>query len=172
MKNMISLEIIEKKILLIRGCRVMLDRDLASMYGVETRVLNQAVIRNLNRFPSDFMITLTKEESVCLVSQNVIPHLKYLGGHSPRAFTEQGVAMLSSVLHSERAIAVNIAIVRAFVKLRELLSTHIDLARKLASLEKKYDAQFKDVFNAIKLLMAEPEEAGGEAKQIGGFKPS
>ena len=145
-------------------CRV----GLASLYEVETRALNQAVDMNRKRFPPDFMLTLTKAEAARLVSQNVIPHLKYLGGHLPNAFTEQGVAMLSSVLHSDRAIEVNILVMRAFVRLRELMSSHAGLARKLAELEKKYDAQFRSVFDAIRALM---EPSGPEPRRVEGFKP-
>src|SRR5690606_23219713 len=114
-----------------------------------TRTLNQAVRRNLNRFPSDFMFELTKDEANELVSQNVIPSLGKLGGATPMAFWEQGVSMLSSVLRSDRAVQVNIAIMRAFVRLRELLSTNADLVRKLEDMEKKYDGQFRVVFDAI-----------------------
>jgi phage regulator Rha-like protein len=130
----------------------MLDRDLAKLYGVETRVLLQSMRRNLNRFPSDFMFQLSAEESTALRSQIVTlkggrgQHRKYL----PYVFTEQGVAMLSSVLRSERAVQVNIEIMRAFVRLREMIATHKDLARKLEALEKKYDAQFRVVFDAIR----------------------
>ena len=133
----------------------MLDKDLANLYGVLTKNLNKAVARNLNRFPQDFMIRLSKVEYDSLRFQfgtlKKGAHSKYL----PYAFTEQGVAMLSSVLKSKRAIEVNIAIMRAFVKLREMLSTHKKLARKLQELEKKYDAQFKVVFEAIRQLMRE-----------------
>lgn len=171
MKDLMPMELIERKILLIRGHKVMLDRDLADIYDIETRVLNQAVDRNPKRFPPDFMITLNKIEAAALVSQGVIPHIKYLGGHLPNAFTEQGVAMLSSVLNSDRAIEVNILIMRAFVRLRSLLATHKDLARKLDALEKKYDAQFRSVFDAIKALMATTEDTDAEPKRITGFKP-
>ena len=157
MKALISMEVIERKILLIRGRKVMLDRDLAQLYDVETRALNQAVKRNIKRFPEDFMFQLKNSEAEQLVSQNVIPHKKYFGGSLPYAFTEQGVAMLSSVLNSERAVQVNIAIMRAFVKLREMIATNKELARKLDALEKKYDAQFKVVFDAIRQLMTPPE---------------
>jgi len=159
MKAVIPVEVIEGKILVIRGHKVMLDRDLAQLYGVETRVFNQAVKRNINRFPEDFMFRLTNEESAALSrSQFVIlkrgQNIKYL----PYVFTENGVAMLSSVLDSERAIEVNIQIMRTFAKLRELLATHKDLARKLDAMEKKYDAQFKVVFDAIRKLMEAPEK--------------
>ena len=130
---------------------------MADLYNVETRVLNQAVKRNISRFPEDFMFQLNSTEAERLVSQNVIPHKKYFGGTLPYAFTEQGVAMLSSVLNSERAIQVNIEIMRAFVRLRRILASHADLARKLEALEKKYDAQFKVVFDAIRELMKPPE---------------
>jgi hypothetical protein len=146
----------ERRILLIRRQRIMLDYDLAALYGVQTRALKQAVRRNLNRFPSDFMFELTADEVRVMVSQTVIPGLGKLGGAAPMAFTEQGVAMLSSVLRSPRAVQVNIAIMRAFVRLREMLLTNADLARKLADLEQKYDAQFKVVFDAIRQLMAPP----------------
>ena len=146
----------ERRILLIRRQRVMLDYDLAVLYGVETRALKQAVRRNLNRFPTDFMFELTGDEVRLMVSQTVIPGLGKLGGAAPMAFTEQGVAMLSSVLRSPRAVQVNIAIMRAFVRLREMLLTNADLAHKLADLEQKYDAQFKVVFDAIRQLMAPP----------------
>ncbi len=147
----------ERRIYLIRGQNVMLDYDLAELYGVETRALKQAVRRNLDHFPKDFMFDLTAEEIELLVSQNVIPGRGKLGGAVPMAFTEQGVAMLSSVLRSTRAVQVNIAIMRAFVRLREMLLTNADLARKLAVLEAKYDSQFKVVFDAIRRLMAPPD---------------
>lgn len=148
----IPLERITQAILLIRGQKVMLDTDLAELYGVETGALNRAVKRNIKRFPGDFMLHLTDEESERLRCHFGIS--KRVGRrHQPYAFTEQGVAMLSSVLRSERAVRVNIEIMRAFVQLRQMLSTHADLARKLAALEKKYDAQFKAVFDAIRELM-------------------
>lgn len=155
--SLIVPQVIEKRILLIRGHKVMLSVHLAQLYGVETRVLNQAVKRNSQRFPEDFMFQLTEAEAKQLVSQNVIPHQKFFGGTLPYAFTEQGVAMLSSVLKSKRAVQVNIEIMRAFVRLRELLSTHKDLARKLEELEKRYDEQFAVVFRAIRELMTPPE---------------
>jgi ORF6N domain len=136
----------------------MLDADLAELYGVETRVLLQAVGRNQKRFPKDFMFRLSKEEYELLRSQIVISK-KGRGGrrYLPYAFTEQGVAMLSSVLRSEKAVQVNIEIMRTFVRLREMIATHKDLARKLEALERRYDAQFKVVFDAIRELMAPPE---------------
>ena len=143
------------KIRLLRGKRVLLDADLAELYGVETRALVQAVKRNISRFPADFMLQLSPSEHASLRSQNVIldarrgTHRKYL----PYAFTEQGVAMLSSVLRSPRAIRANIEIMRAFVRLREVLATQRHLAKKLARLERKYDGQFKVVFDAIRELM-------------------
>ena len=136
----------------------MLDKDLAGLYGVLTKNLNKAVARNMDRFPADFMIRLTRKEYDSLRFQfgtlKKGKHSKYL----PLAFTEQGVAMLSSVLRSKRAVQVNIAIMRAFVRLREILSTHKRLAQKLNALEEKYDAQFKVVFDAIRRLMTEEEK--------------
>ncbi|MCX5750088.1 MAG: ORF6N domain-containing protein [Candidatus Saganbacteria bacterium] len=164
MKDLIPIERIEGKILMIRGQKVMLDRDIAGLYVVKTFVLNQAVKRNIGRFPEDFMFQLNKEELDFLRSQFVIlegregsgkgRHIKYL----PHAFTEQGIAMLSSVLHSERAIQVNILIMRTFVKLKQILSTHKELADKIRELEQKCDARFKSVFDAIHTLMQPPEE--------------
>lgn len=155
MKELIPVEIIERKIYLIRGEKVMLSMHLAGLYGVETRALNQAVKRNIHRFPEDFMFQISEPEAEQLVSQNVIPHKKYFGGSLPYAFTEQGVAMLSSVLNSEQAIKINITIMRAFVKLRELLSTNKELAHKLGLLERKiekHDEEIKAIFNAIRQL--------------------
>ena len=147
---------IENKIFLLRGLRVMLDRDIAELYGVKPIRLREQVKRNKKRFPEDFMFQLTKEEADILVSQNAIPSKKHLGGYLPYAFTEQGVAMLSSVLNSERAIQVNIQIMRTFTKLRELLVTHKDLQRKIEDMESKYDEQFKIVFEAIRQLLEPP----------------
>ncbi|OIO28723.1 MAG: DNA-binding protein [Nitrospirae bacterium CG1_02_44_142] len=157
MKELIPEDVVEKKIYLIRGQKIILSIHLAELYGVETRALNQAVKRNIDRFPEDFMFQLKDSEAEWLVSQNVIPHKKYFGGSFPYAFTEQGVAMLSSVLNSERAVQVNIAIMRAFVKLREMIAANKDLARRLDDIEKKYDTQFKVVFDAIRQLMTPPE---------------
>jgi hypothetical protein len=160
-KMLVPVELIEGKILLIRGQKVMLDRDLAVLYGVETRALNQAVRRNIERFPEDFMLRLTREE-IMRISQFVIssvhPGIKTLKfSKNVMAFTEHGVAMLSSILNSPRAVQVNIQIMRTFAKLREIISQHKDLARRLDDLEKKYDAQFKVVFDAIRQLMQSPE---------------
>lgn len=153
MSNIVPVERIEQCILLIRGQKVMLDSDLAKLYEVETKVLVQAVKRNLERFPSDFMFRLNNQEVSVLRSQFVTSNGRGGRRYQPYAFTEQGVAMLSSVLNSKRATHVNIEIMRAFVRLRELLSTHKDLARKLNELESKYDEQFKVVFEAIRRLM-------------------
>ncbi|UCD86113.1 MAG: ORF6N domain-containing protein [Deltaproteobacteria bacterium] len=149
---------IENLILLIRGQKVMLDADLAELYGVETKVFNQAVKRNIKRFPEDFMFQLTEKEVGILRSQFVTSRW---GGrrYLPYAFTKQGVAMLSSVLRSQRAIQVNIEIMRAFVRLRRILASHKDLARRLDELEKKYDTQFKVVFDAIRQLMVPPQKS-------------
>jgi hypothetical protein len=162
---------IETRILHLRGQKVLLDKDLAELYGVTTSALNQAVKRNISRFPEDFMFQLTSEESQILKSQSVISRLPTVtdnhesgwGGKrsQPYAFTEHGVAMLSSVLSSERAIQVNIAIIRAFTRLRQFLATHQDLARKLEELEAKYDDQFREVFEAIWALMEVKEEKSG-----------
>ena len=151
----IKVERIERSILLIRGQKVILDTDLAGLYDVETFNLNKAVKRNIDRFPEDFMFQLTKEEADSLRFQIGMSKPKGRGGrrYLPYAFTEQGVAMLSSVLRSPRAIHVNIEIMRAFVKLRKILGSHAELARKLAEMERKYDAQFRVVFDAIRQLM-------------------
>jgi hypothetical protein len=170
--SLIPAERIEKAILLIRGHKVMLDSDLAALYSVSTKRLNEQVRRNLARFPDDFMFQLTADEWEALRSQFATlktgrgQHRKYL----PYAFTEQGVAMLSSVLNSERAIEVNIAIMRAFVRLRQILATHKELARKLDELEKKlgeHDQKFQLVFEAIRQLMLPPPEP--EKKEKFGF---
>ena len=156
----------EQHILFVRRQRVMLSHDLALLYGVETKVLNQAVKRNKDRFPKDFMFQIKRKEwrelkallggadAANLKSQFVTSSWGGIRRANPYAFTEQSVAMLSSVLRSKRAVQVNIEIMRAFVKLREMLSTHKDLARKLADMEKKYDSQFKVVFDAIRQLVS------------------
>jgi len=157
MSVLVPHERIEQTILVIRGHNVMLDSDLAQLYGVTVGRLNEAVKRNEDRFPSDFMFQLTKQEFEHLKSQIAISSSKWGGRrHAPYAFTEQGVAMLSSVLRSKRAIQVNIAIMRAFVQLREMIASNKGLARRLNELEKKYDGQFRVVFEAIRELMAEP----------------
>lgn len=155
--SLIPIERIEHSILLIRGQKVMLDKDLAALYGVKTFNLNKAVKRNLERFPKDFMFQLTPKEFSDLIFHFGISRW---GGTRklPYAFTELGVAMLSSVLNSRRAILVNIEIMRTFASLRQLLATHKDLARKLAAMEKKYDEQFRVVFAAIRQLLTPPEK--------------
>lgn len=150
-------ERIERSIFIIRSSRVMLSTHLAALYDVEPRALIQAVKRNRERFPADFMFQLTTGEWNNLKSRIVISSWGGSRRAAPYAFTEQGIAMLSSVLKSRRAIQVNIEIMRAFVRLRQLLASNAQLARKLAELEKKYDAQFKMVFDAIRRLMAPPE---------------
>jgi hypothetical protein len=192
-RDMFLPERVESRILLIRGLRVMLAEDLAGLYEVEVRALNQAVSRNAERFPADFMFQLTGDEAAVLKSQIVISSsgedataLKSQSvisntvedtpspGHGgrrrpPYAFTEQGVAMLSSVLRSPRAILVNVEIMRSFVRLRRVLASNADLAWKLAALEKKYDVQFKVVFDAIRALMTSPDT---KKKRAVGFGPS
>ncbi|GBD96562.1 ORF6N domain protein [bacterium BMS3Abin06] len=165
MEIVVQQEVIEGKIYIIRGHKVMLDSDLAELYEAETKVLLQAVKRNLERFPSDFMFQLNNQEVISLRSQ-IVTSKSSRGGrrYLPYVFTEQGVAMLSSVLKNDRAIKVNIAIMRAFVNLRGMLSAHKDLARKLEQMEKKYDSQFKIVFDAIRQLMAPP---AANKKKIG-----
>jgi hypothetical protein len=156
----ISHEDIEHKIYLIRGKKVMFDRDLASLYGVETKVLNQAVTRNLERFPVDFMFQVTKEEFENWKSQIVTSKGDVMGLRKlPRAFTEQGVAMLSSVLRSKQAVVINIEIMRTFTKLREMLSTHQELQEQIDEIEKKFsvhDHKIKVILDAIKKLMEPP----------------
>jgi len=148
-----NLEKIQSKIFTIRNQNIMFDFDLATLYQVETRSLKQAVRRNLDRFPEDFMFELTDAEVENMVSQNVIPSKKYLGGALPFAFTEQGVAMLSSVLRSKVAIEINISIMRAFVYIRQYALTYRDLSEKLNQLESKYNQQFKDISEAINFLL-------------------
>ncbi len=156
---LLPIERIESVILFLRGDRVILDTDIASLYGIETKTLVRAVKRNLDRFPRDFMFQLTPEE---------LSNLRYQIGTSswggrrylPYAFTEQGVAMLSGVLRSEQAVKVNVEIMRAFVRLRRILSEHADLARKLDDLEQRYDEQFRVVFDALRELMTPPDSQG------------
>jgi len=153
------MERIERAILSIRGEKVMLDSDLAELYGVETKALNQAVKRNANRFPEDFMFQLTADEVFKLNrSQIVTGSQKHRDPRfPPYAFTEHGALMLANVLNSERAAQTSVMVVRAFVRLRQMLSSNAELARKLDAMEKKYDAQFKVVFDAIRQLMSPPE---------------
>ncbi|MBF0504512.1 MAG: ORF6N domain-containing protein [Candidatus Omnitrophica bacterium] len=177
--SLVPVEIIQSKIYLIRGQKVMLDKDLAELYGVPTRVLKQQVRRNLKRFPADdFMFEFTWEEAGSLRSQFVTlkrgEHIKYL----PYAFTEQGVAMLSSVLNSDRAIEVNIQIIRVFTKLREIMASHKDLARKIEDLERKFQEKFQEhdkkivlVFNAIKELLVDKEEMAKKRGPLGFIPP-
>ena len=157
---MVPVERIERLILVIRGRKIILSTHLAELYEVEPRALVQAVKRNIDRFPADFMFQLSTAEFINLKSQFVISNWGGLRRAAPYAFTEQGVAMLSSVLNSKRAVQVNIEIMRTFARLRQLLASHAQLARKLEALERKYDAQFKIVFDAIRGLMtpAEPKK--------------
>lgn len=168
----LPVERIEQAIFVVRGEKVMLDRDLAALYGVPTKALKQAVRRNLDRFPLDFMFVLNKGEFETWRSQFVTSKADRKGlRYPPMAFTEQGVAMLSSVLNSNRSIQVNIEIMRAFVRLRQILASNVVLARKLDELEKKYDRQFKMVFDAIRELMTpqapQRKEIGFRAKSKG-----
>ena len=170
MENIVPAEIIENRIFLIRGQKVMLDMHLAELYGVSTFRLNEAAKRNAKRFPADFMFQLTKEEEGNLISQFA---MSSWGGrrYLPYAFTEQGVAMLSSILRSDRAIKVNILIMRTFVKIRELMATHLDLARKIEDLERKYgehDEHIQAIFKLIKdLLQPSPEPPKEEGAPMG-----
>jgi len=167
MNKTTSVERIENKIFQIRGKRVMVDRDLAVLYGVKPIALRQQVKRNKERFPEDFMFQLTEEEVKIMVSQNVIPSIQSLGGYLPYAFTEQGVAMLSSVLRSRRAVLVNIQIMRAFVNLKRLALNYTELKRKIEAIERKYDIQFKVVFDTLKKLLEPPP---AKEKKIIGFR--
>ncbi len=176
--NLIPAERIKRRILLLRGQNVMLDFQLAELYEVQTKALNQAVKRNIERFPADFIFQLSAAESeevlrsqiVTLdtgIRSQIVTASKRNARFLPYAFTEQGVAMLSSVLHSPRAVLVNIAIMRAFVQLRQMLGTNADLARKLKALEGKYDAQFRVVFDAIRKLMEGNKPAQKRRCEIG-----
>lgn len=166
MADIVPLETITGKILMLRGAKVMLDRDLAELYGVETKTLKRQVRRNIDRFPEDFMFELSTEELQNWRCQIGTSNSDKMGlRHSPMAFTEQGVAMLSSVLNSKQAIQVNIQIMRAFTKLRQMLATHDDLRRKIEDMEAKYDEQFRVVFEALRQLL-ETEE---QSKQTIGF---
>ncbi len=158
----VPMTLIEEKIYMLRGQKVMIDRDLAQLYGVSTMVLNQAVKRNIERFPKDFMFKLSLIEAKNLISQFVIS--SSYGGirKNPSVFTELGVAMLSSVLRSPRAIAVNIQIMRTFSRLREMLAENDDLRRKVEAIEKQYDENFKIVFDAIRNMIA--DDAAGKSE--------
>jgi hypothetical protein len=167
--GLIPVERIERAIYLIRGEKVMLDRDLAALYGVETKALKQAVRRNIDRFPSDFMFVLDATEFQNWRSQFVTSNSLRMGlRHPPMAFTEHGILMLSTVLNSKRAIQVNIEIMRAFVRLRQMLASNAELARRLDELEGKYDRQFKVVFDAVRTIMS-PRSA---TRQQIGFRPT
>jgi hypothetical protein len=165
--SLIPMERIERVILFIRGEKVMLDLDLAEIYGVMTGALNQAVKRNLERFPPDFMFQLTEAEKTEVITNcDNLARLKF-SPHLPYAFTEHGALMLANVLNSERAAQTSVQVVRVFVRLRQMLSSNAELARKLESLEKKYDAQFKIVFDAIRQLMTPPEPPEPKRRGIG-----
>lgn len=165
-EELVPYEVIERKIYLLRGQKVMIDIDLAALYGVRTKNLNRQVKRNIDRFPEDFMFQLTPVEFENLWCQFGTAKFS-MRRNLPFAFTEHGILMLSSVLNSPRAIDVNIQIMRTFSKLRRLLSSHADLRKKIEEMEKKYDGQFKVVFDAIKALM-QPEP--GKTKKIGFLK--
>jgi len=172
-RALVPAERIEQAILLIRGQKVMLSTHLAELYGVAPRVLVQAVKRNIERFPEDFMFQLSRGEAANLKSQFVISSWGGRRRATPYAFTEQGVAMLSSVLRSERAVQVNIAVMRAFVKLRGILSAHKELAGKLSELERKterHDREIRGIFDAIRMLMAPPAPVGPKPKRVIGFR--
>lgn len=156
--NAIVQETIIKKIIFIREEKVILDLHLAELYGVETRALKQAVRRNLVRFPEDFMFELSETEIEAVVSQNVIPHKKYLGGAKPFAFTETGVAMLSSVLKSPKAVEMNIAIMRTFIALRKVAANYKEVMQILIDMRKQYDSQFTELYNALAKLIHPPQE--------------
>jgi hypothetical protein len=153
-KSVILFEVIERKIFILRGKKIMIDRDLAELYGVSTAALNQAVKRNIDRFPEDFIFEFSKEEKDWWRSQFVTSKEAWGGTrHIPLAFTEQGIAMLSSVLRSKRAVSVNVQIMRTFIRLREYMRDNADIRRKLELLEKKYDENFHIVFDAIKKII-------------------
>ena len=155
--NLIPLERIERAIFFIRGQKVMLDADLAEIYGVTTKRLNEQVRRNMGRFPPDFMFQLSEPEKTEVVANcDHLARLKF-SPYLPFAFTEHGALMLANVLNSKRAVQASVQVIRAFVRLRKMMASHADLARKLELLEKKYNAQFRVVFDAIRQLMVEPE---------------
>lgn len=171
-KELIPQDILESKIFIARGHRIMLDRDLAQLYGIEVKRLNEQVKRKIKRFPSDFMFQLSNKDVAELSRSQIATlkrgqNIKYL----PYAFTENGISMLSSVLNTDRAIGVNIQIMRTFNKLRRFLFDNAELRRKLEALERKYDAQFKSVFDAIKALMEPQDDPAATPKKITGFQP-
>ncbi len=153
-KLLMEIKIIQKRIFEIRGVKVMLDLHLAELYEVETRVLKQAVRRNLDRFPDDFMFQLTTKEVEVMVSQSVIPSKSYFGGALPFAFTEQGVSMLATVLKSKKAVLVNISIIRAFVFLRQFAMDYKEVKEKIEKLEKDHNAKFEDIFKVLNYLLS------------------
>jgi hypothetical protein len=170
-KSLMPIEIIERKIYLIRGVKVMLDKDLALLYGVKPIVLRQQIKRNPKRFPTDFMFQLNDREINHLVSQNVIPSKRNLGGYLPYVFTEHGVTMLASVLRSEKAVEISIYVVRAFIKLREMLATHKNLVREFEKMKKVQKTQGQhiiNILNVISQLLNPPPEP---SKELIGFKP-
>ena len=150
-------EKIIKKIVFLRNEKIILDVHLAELYGVETRALKQAVRRNIDRFPEDFMFELTEDEIATVVSQNVIPHKKFLGGATPFAFTETGVAMLSSVLKSASAIEMNIAIMRTFIALRKVAANYKEIMQILTEMRNQYDKRFTELYNALDILINPPQ---------------
>ena len=167
MNHLFPIAHVENKILFLRSQRVMLDADLAELYGVSTKRLNEQVKRNFDRFPSEFMFQLSSKESGLLMRSQIATGSKRNVRYRPYVFSEHGAIMLASVLNSSIAIQASIAVVKAFIRIRELLATHKDLARKLVELENKYDAQFKVVFDAIRDLMEKP---AAKPLRIKGFK--
>jgi hypothetical protein len=168
--TIVPMEIIERKIYLIRGIKVILDRDLAFLYGVKPIALRQQVKRNRDRFPDDFVFQLTQREANILVSQNVIPSKKSFGGYLPYVFTEHGVAMLSSVLNSKKAVQANIAIVRAFIKLRELLATHKDLILEIERIKREQKGQNQKIQSIISIINQMLNPSINESKEPMGFR--
>ena len=168
--TLIPQERIVKNIVLLRGENVLLDVHLAGLYGVETRALKQAVKRNMNRFPGDFMYELTEDEIGLVVSQHVIPHKKHFGGATPYAFTEAGVAMLSSVLKSEKAAEMNVAIMRTFVALRKVAINYKELMSRLEEMKREYDKKFFEVFTAMDYLLNPPKSEKNIPRRRIGFK--
>lgn len=166
-KAVIPEERIIKKIVVLRGERVILDFHIAEIFGVETRALKQAVKRNAERFPKDFMFKLTKKEMESLVSQNVIPHIKFLGGAIPLAFTETGVAMLSGVLKSDTAVKMNILIMRAFIMLRKIATNYKEIMNMLEQLRSQYDKRFGEIHKVLEYLLHPPQPPEPPRRKIG-----